>query len=70
MPVNDKSVTKGAFKVPNLRDGMLTGPYFHDGGYSTLRQVVQFYARGANFPNTNFNEIAVGIVPINGYRPC
>ena len=64
LPVNDKSVTKGAFKVPDLRNGMLTGPYMHDGTYSTLRQVVQFYARGGNFPNTNFNEIACGIVPL------
>ena len=64
--MDDKSVTKGAFKVPNLRNGMLTGPYMHDGTYSTLRQVVQFYVRGGNFPQTNFNEIALGIVPLNG----
>ena len=55
-------MTKGAFKVPNLRNGMFTGPYFHDGTYATLRQVVQFYARGGNFPDTNFNEIA-GMCP-------
>ena len=61
-PVGDKSVTKGNFKVPNLRNGMFTGPYFHDGTYSTLRQVVQFYARGGNFPATNFNELALGII--------
>ncbi len=66
LPVDDKSVTKGAFKVPNLRNGMFTAPYMHDGTYSTLRQVVQFYVRGGNFPNTNFNEIALGIVPLNG----
>jgi cytochrome c peroxidase len=70
LPVNDKSVTKGAFKVPNLRNGLLTGPYMHDGTYSTLRQVVQFYARGANFPDTNFNEIALGIVPISALNPA
>ena len=64
LPVNDRSVTKGAFKVPNLRIAKWTGPYFHDGGYSTLRQVVQFYARGGNFPATNFNEMAFGIVPL------
>jgi cytochrome c peroxidase len=68
-PVDDKSVTKGAFKVPNLRIGMFTGPYMHDGTYSTLRQVVQFYARGGNFPQTNFNEIALGIVPLSGMDP-
>ena len=68
-PVNDKSVTRGCFKVPNLRNGALTGGYMHDGTYSTLRQVVQFYARGANFPNTNFNELALGLVPIPSLDP-
>jgi hypothetical protein len=50
--------------VPNLRIAKWTGPYFHDGGYSTMRQVVQFYARGGNFPATNFNQLALGIVPL------
>jgi cytochrome c peroxidase len=68
-PLNDKSVTKGAFKVPNLRNSMLTGPYFHDGTYSTLRQVVQFYIRGGNFPATNFAETALGIVSLPTLDP-
>ena len=40
----------GAFKTPSLRNVELTGPYFHNGGASTLMQVVEFYARGGNFP--------------------
>ena len=55
--------------MPDLRNGMLTGPYIHDGTYSTLRQVVQFYARGGNFPTTNYNELAGGIVPISAIDP-
>jgi hypothetical protein len=43
----------GAFKAPQLRDVELTGPYFHNGGMLTLRQVVDFYARGGDFPLTN-----------------
>jgi len=31
----------------------LTGPYFHTGSYLTLRQVVDFYMRGGDFPVTN-----------------
>jgi hypothetical protein len=31
----------------------LTGPYFHTGSYLTLRQVVDFYMRGGDFPITN-----------------
>jgi cytochrome c peroxidase len=39
------------FKAPTLRNIELTGPYFHNGGYATLRQVVEFYNRGGDFPN-------------------
>lgn len=42
---------KGKFKVPTLRNTELTGPYFHTGGYLTLRQVVEFYNQGGNFNN-------------------
>ncbi len=66
LPVNNLTVTKGCLKVANVRNAVLTGPYFHDGQYATLRQVVQFYVRGANFPNTDFNEIAAAMLPING----
>jgi hypothetical protein len=43
----------GNFKAPQLRNVELTGPYFHNGGKLTLRQVVDFYARGGDFPATN-----------------
>jgi hypothetical protein len=43
----------GAFKAPQLRNVELTGPYFHTGSYLTLRQVVDFYMRGGDFPVTN-----------------
>ena len=41
------------FKVPTLRNVELTGPYFHNGGHLTLRQVVDFYNQGGNFPGRN-----------------
>jgi cytochrome c peroxidase len=43
---------KGKFKTPTIRNVELTGPYFHTGGYLTLRQVVDFYNRGGDFPNS------------------
>lgn len=43
--------TKGAFKVPSLRNVELTGPYMHNGSLLTLEQVVDFYFRGGNFTN-------------------
>lgn len=45
---NQRLGVDGAFKVPTLRNVGLTAPYFHNGGYATLRSVIQFYARGGN----------------------
>jgi len=44
---------QGRFKVPTLRNVELLGPFFHNGGQATLRQVIDFYNRGADFPNQN-----------------
>jgi cytochrome c peroxidase len=43
----------GSFKAAPLREVELTGPYFHNGGKLTLRQVVDFYMRGGDFPISN-----------------
>ena len=59
-------VTQGAFKVPTLRNQQYQGPYFHNGGDATLRHVVEFYARGANFPQTNIAHLDPEIGPIPG----
>jgi cytochrome c peroxidase len=52
-PVPNRVMRDGAFKAPPLRNVELTGPYFHTGSYLTLRQVVDFYERGGDFPFTN-----------------
>jgi cytochrome c peroxidase len=39
----------GAFKTPGLRNVELTAPYFHSGGYLTLRSVIEFYDRAGDF---------------------
>lgn len=44
---------KGKFKAPTVRNTELTGPYFHTGGYLTLRQVVDFYNEGGDFDNAD-----------------
>ena len=46
------------FKVPGLRNVEFTGPYFHNGGQSTLEQVVEFYNRGGNFAVENRDNLA------------
>ena len=45
--------TQGAFKAAPLRNIALTGPYFHNGGKLTLRQQLDFYLRGSDFPKSN-----------------
>jgi hypothetical protein len=45
--------TQGAFKAPPLRNVELTGPYFHTGSKLTLRQELDFYDRGGDFPKLN-----------------
>lgn len=37
---------KGAYKATTLRNIELTGPYMHDGRFSTLEEVVDYYAHG------------------------
>lgn len=37
---------QGKFKVPTLRNVELTGPYMHDGRFTSLEQVVEFYSSG------------------------
>ena len=36
----------GKFKVTSLRNVELTGPYMHDGRFSTLEEVITFYSNG------------------------
>jgi len=51
----------GAFKTPGLRNVELTGPYFHNGGQLTLRQVVDFYNRGGDFAENNIDNLDADI---------
>jgi len=52
----------GAFKVPTLRNVEFTGPYMHNGGMSTLEQVMAFYNRGGDFVSP---QLADGIEPLD-----
>ena len=60
-PEFQRTAADGTFKTPGLRNSVLTGPYFHNGGMATLRQVVQFYNRGGNFCSFNRKDMAAGI---------
>ncbi|HEY6002774.1 MAG TPA: cytochrome c peroxidase [Anaeromyxobacter sp.] len=47
----EPTAVAGGFKTSSLRNVELTGPYFHNGGKATLRQVVEFYDDGGDFAN-------------------
>lgn len=63
-PFANRVARMGAFKAPQLRNVELTGPYFHTGSQLTLRQVVDFYMRGGDFPITNAEHRDAHIVNI------
>ena len=50
-----------AFKTPNLRNLLLTAPYFHDGSHATLWDVIDHYNKGAGLNNPYLDE---DIVPL------
>ncbi|MBI4188370.1 MAG: cytochrome C peroxidase [Chloroflexi bacterium] len=56
-PSNARAAVDGAFKVPILRNVELTGPYFHTGSYSTLRDVLDFYHRHGDFGDVNIANL-------------
>jgi cytochrome c peroxidase len=49
----------GEFRTPSLRNVALRAPYFHNGRFATIEEVVEFYNRGGDFdaPNINHNLI-------------
>jgi cytochrome c peroxidase len=49
----------GRFKTATIRNTELTGPYFHNGDKATLRQVVDFYDRGGDFPNPELQRLGL-----------
>lgn len=57
----ERTAVRGAFKTPGLRNVEHTAPYMHNGGMLTLEQVVEFYARGGDFPRTNQRDLDPGI---------
>ncbi len=63
-PFANRVTRMGAFKAAQLRNVELTGPYFHTGSMLTLRQVVDFYMRGGDFPVTNNGSRDAHIVNI------
>ena len=58
---------KQSFKTLTIRNVALTAPYFHNGAYTDLREVVEFYnhggaaGRGINLPNQTLPPDSLGL---------
>lgn len=46
--VTGRKEDNGKFRIPSLRNIALTAPYMHDGRFSTLKEVLDFYSEGVH----------------------
>jgi len=56
----------GKFRIPSIRNLAFTAPYMHDGRYSTLEQVVDFYSDSVQYSPTI--DTKMGLVHRGGAR--
>src|SRR5207302_2126131 len=54
--VTKKEPDIASFKTPNLRNVLVTGPYFHDGSQETLWDVIDHYNKGDGLQNPYLDE--------------
>ena len=54
--VTKKEADLASFKTPNLRNVLVTAPYFHDGSQATLWDVVDHYNKGDGLQNPWLDE--------------
>jgi cytochrome c peroxidase len=54
--ITKKAADTASFKTPNLRNVLVTGPYFHDGSQDTLWDVIDHYNIGAGLNNPWLDE--------------
>src|SRR5213080_1263189 len=54
--ITKKQADIASFKTPDLRNVLVTGPYFHDGSQETLWDVVDHYNKGAGLQNPYLDQ--------------
>lgn len=60
----EDTTTKGEFRTAGLLNIAETGPYFHNGSFKTLNDVIQHYNRGGGEPGTFSGELDPKIRPL------
>jgi cytochrome c peroxidase len=54
--ITKKDSDIASFKTPNIRNVLVTGPYFHDGSQETLWDVIDHYNKGAGLQNPYLDQ--------------
>jgi cytochrome c peroxidase len=54
--ITKKEPDIASFKTPNIRNVLVTGPYFHDGSQETLWDVIDHYNKGAGLQNPYLDQ--------------
>ena len=54
--ITKKEPDIASFKTPNVRNVLVTGPYFHDGSQETLWDVIDHYNKGAGLQNPYLDQ--------------
>jgi cytochrome c peroxidase len=54
--ITKKAADIAAFKTPDLRNVLVTAPYFHDGSQATLWDVIDHYNKGDGLHNPDLDE--------------
>jgi cytochrome c peroxidase len=54
--ITKKESDTASFKTPDLRNVLVTGPYFHDGSQETLWDVIDHYNKGDGLKNPYLDE--------------
>ena len=54
--ITKKEADIAAFKTPDLRNVLVTGPYFHDGSQEELRDVINHYNKGDGLHNPYLDQ--------------
>jgi cytochrome c peroxidase len=54
--ISKQEADTAAFKTPNIRNVVMTGPYFHDGSQETLWDVIDHYNKGDGLQNPYLDQ--------------
>ena len=54
--ITKKEADIASFKTPDIRNVLVTGPYFHDGSQETLWDVIDHYNKGDGLRNPYLDE--------------